>query len=138
MGDVDVISDILAAAFAAYPESEFIQNLSHWYLVHGGLSKKQLEGLYKKAQKIKTINPGKLATLEAIILKRPAKYRSALPETKPLYIKDERVGELINSILAKYPQHKRVLFFQTKYNNNETLSQAEITELEKFHKLLIK
>ena len=138
MADVDVISDILSAAMAAYPDSEFIHNLSHWYLVHGGLSKRQLQGLFNKAQKIKTINPGKLATLEAIILKRPTKFRSSLPDASPLYQKDERVGELISDILAKYPQHKRVLFFQTKYNNNETLSSAEVTELEKFHKLLIK
>jgi hypothetical protein len=134
--DVDVVNDILEAALAAYPESTFIKSLSQQYVERGGLSKKQLEGLYNKALKIKSIPPGKLATLEAMILKRPNRYKSAPPAPKPLYSKDERVGELIGAILQKYPQHKRVLFFQSKYNNNESLSPTEIAELEKFKKLL--
>lgn len=136
--DVDVVSDILEAALAAYPDSTFIKSLSQQYQERGGLSKKQLEGLYKKSLKIKTIPAGKLATLEAMILKRPTRYKSTPPPPKPLYSKDERVGELISTILAKFPQHKRVLFFQSKYNNNESLSATEITELEKFSKLLQK
>ena len=138
MSHVDVVSDILSAALKAYPDSDFVQSLSHQYLVRGSLSKRQLEGLFKKAERIKDLAPNKLATLEAIILKRPKKYKSALPTTEPLYQKDEKAGKLIEDILAKYPQHKRVLFFQVKYNNNQTLSAAEVTELEKFHKLLIK
>lgn len=134
--DVDVVSDILEAALVAYPESTFIKSLSHQYQERGGLSKKQLEGLYQKSLKIKSIPPGKLATLEAMILKKPTRYKSAPPPPKPLYSKDERVGELISAILAKYPQHKRVLFFQSKYDNNESLSVTEIAELEKFKKLL--
>lgn len=134
--DVDVIKDILEAARAAYPNSVFVQSLSQQYDDRGGLSKKQLEGLFGKAQKITTLPPGKLATLEAMILKRPSRFKSAPPTPKPLYTKDERVGELIDAILAKYPQHKRVLFFQSKYKNNESLSATEITELEKFKKLL--
>jgi hypothetical protein len=66
----------------------------------------------------------------------PNRQRSELPEIKPLYQKDESVGETINAILAKYPQHKRVLFFQSKYNNNETLSSTEITELNRFRNIL--
>jgi hypothetical protein len=138
MSHVDVVSDILSAALKAYPESDFVQSLSHQYLVRGSLSKRQLEGLYKKAERIEAIPANKLATLEAIILKRPKKYRSALPETEPLYKKDERAGILIDDILAKYPQHKRVLFFQSKYNSNQPFAPAELSELEKFHKLLIK
>jgi hypothetical protein len=134
--DVDVVSDILEAALAAYPESTFIKSLSNQYQERGGLSKKQLEGLYQKSLKIKSIPPGKLATLEAMILKKPTRYKSAPPPPKPLYTKDEHVGELISAILAKYPQHKRVLFFQSKYSNNESLSVTEIAELEKFKKLL--
>jgi hypothetical protein len=134
--DVDVVSDILEAALVAYPESTFIKSLSNQYQERGGLSKKQLEGLYQKSLKIQSIPPGKLATLEAMILKRPTRYKSAPPSPKPLYSKDERVGELIGAILAKYPHHKRVLFFQSKYNNNESLSATEIAELEKFKKLL--
>jgi hypothetical protein len=134
--EVDVVKDILEAALAAYPESTFVKSLSQQYEERGGLSKKQLEGLFKKVQKVTSIPAGKLATLEAMILKRPTRYKSAPPPNKPLYAKDEKVGELIGKILEKYPQHKRVLFFQSKYNNNEPLSVTEIAELEKFKKLL--
>jgi hypothetical protein len=134
--DVDIINDVLQLTLAAYPDSTFIQSLSHQYMERGGLSKKQLEGLYKKASNVKSIPAGKLATIEAVILKRPNRYKSTLPANSPLYIKDQRPGELINAILEKYPQHKRVLFLKTKYDNNETLSLIEIGELERFIKLL--
>ena len=134
--DVDVVLDILKAVLAAQPLSSFTQSLLNQYQERGGLSKKQLEGLYSKAVKVKAIPPNKLATLEAIILKKPQKYRSALPPTKELFTKDEATGELINSILEKYPQHKRVLFFKSRYDNNEVLSPADIAELQKFKKLL--
>lgn len=133
--DIDIIKDVLEAALAAQPSSSFIKSLLHQYIERGGLSKKQLEGLHSKACKIKTIPANKLATLEAIILKRPTRQKSELPATAPLYHKDEKTGELIAVILTKYPQHKRVLFLQSKYENNETLSAAEISELQKFSKL---
>ncbi|MFI5187612.1 MAG: hypothetical protein ACHQF0_12855 [Chitinophagales bacterium] len=136
--DVDIISNVLKAAIAAYPGSTFVQSLSFQYQERGGLSKKQLEGLYKKAEKIKTIPPNWLATLEAEILKRPTRYKSAPPPNKPLYEKDEHVGQMISSILEKYPQHKRVIFLKSKYDTNEPLLPAEGTELEKFYKLLVK
>jgi hypothetical protein len=134
--DVDIVKDILEAAMVTFPHSEFVKSLAQQYEERGGLSKKQLEGLFGKAQKIESLPVGKLATLEAMILKKPTRYKSAPPTHKPLYEKDEYIGELIGNILAKYPQHKRVLFFQAKYNNNESLSATEITELEKFRKLL--
>jgi hypothetical protein len=136
--DVDVILDILEAAVAAYPASEFLNSLLRQYHERGGLSKKQLEGLHKKSSRIPTIAAAKLATLEAEILKRPTRYKSEKPATAPLYTKDERAGQLANEVLQRYPQHKRVLFFKTKWDNNETLSATELSELEKFHKLLVK
>lgn len=138
MGDVDIVSDVLAAAVRAYPDSEFVQSLSHQYLVRGSLSKRQLEGLYQKAERIKELPHNKLATLEALILKRHAKYKSPLPATAPLYQKDEQSGGWIEAILAKYPQHKRVLFFQSKWEANNPLNASEVSELQKFYKLLIK
>jgi len=134
--DVDVISDVLQLLLEAQPQSTFVQSLSLQYQERGGLSKKQLEGLYKKAQKIQTFPVNKLATLEAVILKRPTRYKSAPPPPKPLYEKDERLGQMMDAILAKYPQHKRVVFLKSKYDNNETLSPAEVLELERFSKLL--
>src|SRR5215510_5858118 len=97
--DVDIVSDVLKAAREAYPNSSFVQSLSLQYEERGGLSKKQLEGLYKKAEKIKTLPPNWLATLEAEILKRPTRYKSTPPSPKPLYEKDERAGGIIDAIL---------------------------------------
>ena len=134
--DVDVVMDILNAVLKAQPLSSFTQSLLHQYQERGGLSRKQLQGLYNKALQVKSIPPNKLATLEAIILKKPQKYKSALPEAKELYPKDETVAELIKEILDRYPQHKRVLFFKSKYDNNEVLSAADLTELQKFKKML--
>jgi len=134
--DVDIIKDLLEAVLAAQPDSTFTQSLLYQYQERGGLSKKQLQGLYGKASKVKSISAGKLATLEAIILKRPNRYKSELPASTPLYNKDEQIGKSIIAILSKYPQHKRVLFFQSKYENNEVLTGAEVAELQRFEKLL--
>ena len=128
--DVDIINDVLKATREAYPNSSFIQSLAFQYQERGGLSKKQLDGLYKKAVKIKTIPVNWLATLEAEILKRPNRYKSNLPPPAPLYRKDENTGQIILSILEKYPQHTRDLFFTSKYDNNEPLSATELSELE--------
>ena len=135
--DVDIIKDLLELTLLAFPESIFVKSLSFQYEERGGLSKKQLEGLYNKAGKVKTIPANKLATLEAVILKRPTRYKSSLPENAPLYTKDATTGKLIDAILEKYPQHKRVLFLKAKYDNNEQLSPPETTELERFYKILV-
>lgn len=134
--DVDIISDILKLSMEAYPDSVFIHSLNNQYIERGGLSKKQLEGLYQKAAKVKTIPVNKLATLEAVILKRPNKYKSELPVNTPLYQKDEQTGKMIKTILEKYPAHKRVLFFLSKYENNEVFLPAETAELQKFSRIL--
>ena|ERR1043166_7514256 len=134
--DVDIVLDILKAVVAAQPLSSFTQSLLRQYQERGGLSRKQLEGLLNKASGIPSIPSNKLATLEAIILKKPQRYKSTLPPTEPLYKKDEETGKIINDILKKYPQHKRVLFLKSKYENNELLSAVELSELQKFSKLL--
>lgn len=134
--DVDVVLDILKAVAEARPDSAFVQSLLYQYQERGGLSKKQLEGLHGKAQKISTIPANKLATLEAIILKKPTRHKSELPPIEPLYKKDETTGGLIRAVLEKYPGHKRVLFFRLKYENNEHFTAAELAELQKFAKLL--
>lgn len=136
--DVDVIRDILEQTEIAFPASAFVKSLHQQYLNRGGLSKKQLEGLYQMAQRVNTISVGKLSTLEAIILKKPTRYKSDKPAPSPLYKKDEEHGKVIEAILEKYPQHKRVLFLKIKYENNEVLSPTEIAELERFYKLLSK
>ena len=69
--DVDVVRDVLQLMQAAKPDSVFINSLAFQYEERGGLSKKQLEGLYQKAMKVEAVPGHKLATLEAIILKKP-------------------------------------------------------------------
>jgi hypothetical protein len=133
---VDVIKDVLESSLSAFSNSTFIKSIAEQYEARGFLTKKQLQGLYQKASSIKEMAPGKLATLEAIILKMPTRYKSSLPENKPLYNKDEATGSKIHRILTKYPLHKRVLYFEAKYNNNEPLSAMERTELERFYKLV--
>jgi hypothetical protein len=135
---VDVVLDVLKEAQAAFPASEFISSLLFQYQERGGLSKKQLEGLHSKASKAPGISEGKLATLQAIILKKPTRYKSPMPVAATLpEVKDSSVGESITAILQKYPQHKRVLFYKTKFDNNENLSSIEKAELEKFKKILL-
>ena len=135
--EVDIVKDILEAVLTAQPHSSFTQSLSMQYQERGGLSKKQLQGLYSKAEKLNSISPAKMATLEAIILHKHSKHKSELPANVPLYTKNEEAGKKIESILAKYPQHKRILFLKLKFDNNEMLTAAELAELDKFFKLLI-
>ena len=134
---VDIINEVLEACILAYPVSSFIISLYKQYISRGWLTKKQLEGLHKKTEKLKGISSGKLAALEAIINKMPTRYKSEAPaETKPLYQKDESISKLIQAILEKYPQHKRVLFLQSKYQNNEPLTNSDINDLKNFSRLL--
>lgn len=134
---IDIINEILEACILAYPVSSFIISLYKQYISRGWLTKKQLEGLYGKAQKINDLPPGKLAALEAIINKMPNRYKSEAPTvSKPLYEKDESTGELIEALLKKFPQHKRVLFLQSKYRNNEPLNAAELADLKRFSQFL--
>lgn len=134
--EVDIVNDVLEECILAYPVSSFIISLYKQYMQRGSLSKKQLQGLHSKASKIENIPQNKLATLEAIIKKMPTRNRSELPENKPMFEKDENVGGMITSILTKYPQHKRVLFLRSKFENNELLSVTEIEELKKFEKFI--
>lgn len=135
---MDVLLDILNEMVKAHPTSNFVNSLHQQYCNRGGLSKKQLEGLHSKASKTNNISQAKLATLEAIIKKKPTRERAAATIKPLLPIKDESIGISLAEILARYPQHKRILFLQSKYNNNENISATEIAEIEKFKKLLLK
>lgn len=135
---IDIIDKILDACYKHNPDALFIMSLMHQYEERGGLSKKQLEGLYLKAQKVTDMPQNWLATLEAEILKRPTRDKTAPKDNKPLYVKDQAIEKMIVEILEKYPQHKRVVFLHTKFSNNEAISIDEKKEIEKFHKLLIK
>lgn len=129
---LDIINMLLEDCIMAFPVSSFVISIYQQYQRRGWLSKKQLQGLYDKASKIKGVLPGRLAALESIIKKMPTREKSELPESAPLFEKDKVAGKLIEEILAKYPQHKRVLFLRAKYQNNEILTPADISELKKF------
>ena len=133
---LDIINMLLEDCIIAFPVSSFVISIYQQYQRRGWLSKKQLQGLYGKASIIETMTVSKLVTLEALIKKMPNRFKSELPENKPLFEKDKIAGELINAILAKYPQHKRVLFLQSKYESNQPLSVMDIDELKKFKQLL--
>lgn len=135
--NVDVIKDVLQLSIAAYPESNFLKSLLFQYEERGGLSKKQLQDLHTKALKVGTISVGKLATLEAVILKKPTRYKSPLPVAAPVIVKDIKTGQFIDEILAKYPQHKMVLFLKIKYETTELLPTSDTAEIERLYKLLI-
>jgi hypothetical protein len=139
--EIDIIGDILRKLKESHPGSGFIQSLHQQYSEKGSLSRKQLEGLAHKASK-SDIPPAKLATLQAIILRKHSKHRSDLPvhaETiLPLHDVEQQhlLQQKITQILDKYPAHKRVLYFNNR-KAKEGLSAAEISELEKFYKILI-
>ena len=135
---MDILLDILNEMVKTHPTSDFVNSLHQQYCNRGGLSKKQLEGLHSKAVKAQTISQGKLATLEAIIKKKPTRERAAATISAPLPVKDVTVVKRIDAILEKYPQHKRLLFFKSKFDNNENITALEIAEIEKFGKLLLK
>jgi hypothetical protein len=135
---LDIINMLLEDCIMAYPVSSFVISIYQQYQQRGWLSKKQLQGLYGKASKINGVLPGRLAALETIIKQMPTRDRSELPETIPMFERDEAAGNLMVEILAKYPAHKRVLFLKAKYDNNEIISPAEVAELNKFKKLLFK
>jgi hypothetical protein len=134
--DIDIVNEVLEECILFYPVSSFIISLYQQYQKRGSLSKKQLQGLHSKASKIEKLQGAKLATLEALIKKMPTRFKSELPETKPMFEKNNVAGELIDAILSKYPQHKRVLFFKSKYDNNEVITLQEIDELKKFKQVL--
>jgi hypothetical protein len=135
--EVDIIDKVLDACYKAGSKGIFIESLMHQYEERGSLSKKQLQGLYQKALKVEDMPPNWLATLEATILKMSTRYKPSLTVKKVISTNDEHIGKLIAAILAKYPQHKRVLFLRSKHENRETLTATEIAELEKFYKILL-
>jgi hypothetical protein len=128
---LDIVNEVLEECIIAYPVSSFVISLYKQYQERGSLSKKQMEGLYGKASKIKELPPGKLAAIELIIKKMTTRHKAALPPPPPA-AKDETAGEAIAEILARFPNHKRVLFLKSKYDHEEPLSPADLLDLKKF------
>ena len=135
--DIDIVAYIINAVIAAKPDDAFCKSIQVQYMERGNLSKKQLEGLQGKALRIPNINPGKLATLEAIIKKKHITHRSEVTLVHKAVEADVEAEKMLTEILEKYPQHKRVVFFKTNFEKDAVLIPAEKEELKKFYKLLI-
>ncbi|RYG48914.1 MAG: hypothetical protein EOO01_13015 [Chitinophagaceae bacterium] len=131
----DVVNYILEECILAYPVSSFIISLYKQYIQRGSLSKKQLQGLYAKASEIKDLNPGRLATLLALINKMPTRYRSEVPEQK---ISDPQNDDLekVERILAAYPQHKGARMLHIKLKARGLLTPRESSDLARFLSLV--
>lgn len=135
---IDVIDKLLEACYQHNKDALFIMSLMHQYEDRGSLSKKQLEGLLLKARKINDLPAGIIAAVEAIVLKMPTRDKTPVENIRS---KDQESSEdyskLMNEVLEKYPQHKRVLFLKTQLEQRKTLAALEQKEIEKFHQLLI-
>ena len=138
LAEVNIILNILETLRIENPDVVFINSLHHQFCNRGGLSKKQLEGLYAKADKSVIISTGKLATLEAIIKKKPTRYKSEIVLKAPEPEKINDVEPLLKLILEKYPQHKMALFLHSKCKHNDALTEPEIAEIKRLAKVLIK
>lgn len=138
MTAVDVTLSILETLLKEKPESTFVGSLHQQYCNRGGLSKKQLEGLLAKAQKSSSISTAKIATLEAIIKKKPTRYKSEKITTIADTTVNSEIEHTLKIILENYPQHKAAKHLQSKLDNREQLSKAEEDDIKRWHKLLIK
>jgi hypothetical protein len=138
LAEVNIILNILETLKAAKPDAVFINSLHHQYCNRGGLSKKQLEGLHSKATASGIISVSKLATLEAIIKKKPNRYKSEIVIKAPEPTAIDVYAPLLASILEKYPQHKMALFLQSKCAHNDVLSETEKSEINRLAKVLLK
>lgn len=135
---LDITLQILESLKEAKPDSVFINSLHHQYCNRGGLSKKQLEGLYAKAEKSGLISTAKLATLEAIIKKKPTRYKSEIVTKAPEPEKRNDIAPLLEDILKKFPQHKMALFLHSKISHNIAMTNTEINEIKRLHNVLLK
>jgi hypothetical protein len=139
---IDVIDKLLALCYAHNKDALFIMSLMHQYEERGSLSKKQLQGLLLKAQKIKEIPAHQIAAVEAIVLKMPNRDKTPLQKTTPANKGAEaQISAALaqtEQVLAVYPSHKQVLLLRSKLISNQPLTPQEQTDLTKFVKILVK
>jgi len=138
LAEINIILNILETLVKALPNNAFLSSLHHQFCNIGGLSKKQLEGLYAKAETSGLISSSTLATLDAIIKKKPNRYKSELIKKAPELLKDESIAIDLQAIITKFPQHKMALFLQSKNEHNDPLTEAEKAAIKRLAKLLLK
>lgn len=139
---IDVIDKLLSLCYVHNKDALFIMSLMHQYEERGSLSKKQLEGLLLKAQKIKEIPAHQIAAVEAIVLKMPTRDKTPVQKTAPAI--NEAQAQIsvalaqTDQILALYPAHKQVLLLKSKLSSHQPLTPQEQADLTKFVKILVK
>jgi hypothetical protein len=138
LAELNVILTILESLKKEMPAHTFINSLWNQYCNRGGLSKKQLEGLYLQAKKSTLITSAQLATLEAIIKKKPNRYKSEIIKKLPEEKTDTYLEESVNKLLEKYPSHKVGLLMQSKIKHRDPISEKEKSELNRLMKILFK
>jgi hypothetical protein len=137
-GNIDFVEKILMACYNSNKDDLFVMSLMHQYEDRGFLTKGQLQGLFYKAEKVKDLPAGLLATLEATLSKLPTREKKDAPIVLSEVKRDEETEAMLNEILAKYPQHKAVIGMQNSFRKFDKLSPAEKLELNKIYKLLFK
>jgi hypothetical protein len=139
---IDVIEKLLALCYEHNKDALFIMSLMHQYEERGSLSKKQLQGLLLKAQKIKEIPAHQIAAVEAIVLKMPTRDKTPVQKTTPAISEAEaQIAAALaqtEQILAVYASHKQVLLLRSKLMSHQSLTPQEQADLNKFVKILIK
>jgi hypothetical protein len=139
---IDVIDKLLSLCYAYNKDALFIMSLMHQYEERGSLSKKQLEGLLLKAQKIKEIPAHQIAAVEAIVLKMPTRDKTPVQKTTPAISEAEAhivaARAQTEQVLAVYPSHKQVLLLRSKLMSHQSLTTQEQADLTKFVKILVK
>lgn len=137
-GQLDFVEKILNACFKELKYDLFVMSLMHQYEERGFLTKGQLQGLYYKAETVKDLPAGLLATLEATISKLPTREKKNAPIILNEEKKDEETANMLAEILAKYPQHKAVIGMQNNFSKHNKLTSTEKLELNKIYKILFK
>lgn len=135
---LDIVNELLEDCLMAFPVHGLLISLYQQYQRRGFLTKKQLQALHIKACQAPHIAPGKLATLEALINKMPNRFKSEKPDLPPEVDETAECRALIDEVLSRYPQHKRVLYFLSRLDARQPLSATEVTELKRFHTLAAK
>ena len=137
MTEINIILTILESLQKENANNVFINSLHHQFCNRGGLSKKQLEGLHAKAIQSNVISQAKIATLEAIIKKKPTRYKSEIIKNISEEKIDNSIELSLQQILAKYPNHKMALFLHSKLVHHDPFTEGEKNEVKRLAKVLL-
>jgi hypothetical protein len=136
-GNIDFVDKILACCYEHFKLQDLtLLSLMHQYEERGFLTKGQLQALFYKAEKVPNLPAGLLATLQSTISKLPTRNK----KQEVITLKQEKIDteskEMMEAILAKYPQHKAIIGLHNNFNKHNKLATSEKLELQKIYKLM--